>query len=54
MYWIVRAVGWENVPRRAWHIVKGRLGLDSSDRLKHELDRRPPRRERSSTITSRP
>jgi hypothetical protein len=37
MYWIVRAVGWENVPRRAWHIVKGRLGLDRSDRLKHEL-----------------
>ncbi|HVU88692.1 MAG TPA: alginate lyase family protein [Pirellulales bacterium] len=37
MYWMVRAVGWENVPRRAWHIAKGRLGLDRSDRLKHEL-----------------
>ena len=37
MYWIVRAVGWENVPRRAWHIVKGRLGLDATDRLREEL-----------------
>jgi hypothetical protein len=37
MYWLVRAVGWENVPRRTWHVLKGRFGLDSSDRLKHEL-----------------
>ncbi|HEY1598580.1 MAG TPA: alginate lyase family protein [Pirellulales bacterium] len=36
MYWIVRAVGWENVPRRAWHIVMGRLGLDASEKLKDE------------------
>ncbi len=37
MFWMVRAVGWENVPRRAWHIMKGRLGIDSSDRLVREL-----------------
>ena len=37
MYWMVRAVGWENVPRRAWHVIKGRLGLDRSDRLAVEI-----------------
>lgn len=26
-YWIVDAVGWENVPRRAWHVLETRLGL---------------------------
>ncbi|MBI2824143.1 MAG: alginate lyase family protein [Planctomycetia bacterium] len=37
LYWIVRGVGWENVPRRAWHIAKGRLGLDSRRRLVRRL-----------------
>ena len=46
MYWIVRAVGWENVPRRAWHIVMGRLGLDASEKLKDERARA------SSTVSS--
>ena len=37
LYWTMQAVGWENVPRRAWHIIRGRLGLDASDRLRNEL-----------------
>jgi Heparinase II/III-like protein/Heparinase II/III N-terminus len=37
LYWTVRAVGWDNVPRRAWHVVKDRLGLDASDRLRREV-----------------
>ncbi len=27
LYWTARALGWENVPRRAWYVAQDKLGL---------------------------
>jgi hypothetical protein len=27
-FWVGQALGWENVPRRIWHIAKGKLGVN--------------------------